>query len=729
MDEQALGRLAEMGLLPPQWNTARGSVGWAEGIDYADRYRGALLGGGIGDALGRPVETRSAAEVARRFGRVTDFYPWSGWVSGPKGTITDDTQLTILVAESLLEHGEVDPSDLGRRLIQWLPYGRGKGLATTAAVLRLTSGMSWCEAGEPSDGNGAAMRVAPVGMAFATDPDRLRRAAALSAVVTHVGPMAVAGAVAQALAVARLLLTPEGRLDPVEFADALGSAIEDLYDPGAPERRPGTAGTLVRLASRIREIGGLLSLSPPQAFDRLYNGAFVLESLPAALWCFLRSPDDPEEVIITAASGGRDADTVAAMAGTLAGAYQGETHLPERWLADLEFASELRGLADGLSLLAQAPTSVRRHTVASHRSEAQTVETPTLRGRFTGCLLGGAVGDALGAAVEFDTWSEIRSRMGPAGIREYAPAYGRTGAVTDDTQMTLFTAEGLIRAHNRMVDRGLVSVEHVLHRAYERWLLTQVRDPSAVPWDPEFGDSSGSSWLFAESFLQHRRAPGNTCIRSLKRPHRLGTPEEPLNDSKGCGGVMRAAPAGLLLDDDAFDRGCRAAALTHGHPNGWLAAGSLAEMILRIVQGLSLKEAVGAALNRCQKHRLGSEVAAAIEGALTLSHRVPDPRPSHVESLGAGWIAEEALAIGVFCALTADDFRDGIVNSVNHSGDSDSTGSITGNLLGALLGESAIDPDLLDGLEGEKVIRQVGLDLYETFASHGEPDWQRYPPW
>ena len=107
----------------------------------------------------------------------------------------------MVVGDSLLANGEVAPEDLARRLVAWLPNGRGKGRATTAAVLRLARGVPWWEAGEDSDGNGAAMRVAPIGLAYATRPELLRRGAALDAVVTHRGPMGVAGAVAQAFAV------------------------------------------------------------------------------------------------------------------------------------------------------------------------------------------------------------------------------------------------------------------------------------------------------------------------------------------------------------------------------------------------------------------------------------------------------------------------------------------------------------------------------------------------
>ncbi len=98
--------------------------------------------------------------------------------------------------------------------------------------------------------------------------------------------------------------------------------------------------------------------------------------------------------------------------------------------------------------------------------------------RYRGCLLGGAVGDALGASVEFLSLGEIRARFGAAGIRDYAPAYGRIGAITDDTQMTLFTAEGLLRAHNRGTQKGIVHTPTVVHHAYLRWLETQSEAPA-----------------------------------------------------------------------------------------------------------------------------------------------------------------------------------------------------------------------------------------------------------
>jgi len=354
---------------------------------------------------------------------------------------------------------------------------------------------------------------------------------------------------------------------------------------------------------------------------------------------------------------------------------------------------------------------------------------PSRHDRFVGCLLGGAVGDALGAPIEFDSWSQIQGWFGDRGLQDYAPAYGRRGAITDDTQMTLFTAEGLIRARSRSAGSGTADIDAVMHRAYERWLLTQVGDPGTVPWDPDFGPRSNTGWLVTEPFLQQRRAPGNTCLGALLNGYRIGTPASPINQSKGCGGVMRVAPVGLVAGADSFDLGCRVAALTHGHPSGWMAAGALAAIVEGVTRGVNLDVAAQTAAERCSGVAGGYEVAEALDEAVALSQTCRRPSADDVESLGAGWVAEEALAISVYCALTAADFRDGVLNAVNHSGDSDSTGSIAGNLLGTWLGLQAIDDELLEPLEGRPVIEEIADDLYDAFVGGREPDSERYPPW
>lgn len=340
--------LQARGLLPPSGSRAH-LPSPADRVDLRDGFHGALLGGAIGDALGRPAEGRPRHVVRERYGVLRDFQPWPGYRSGPTGTYTDDTQLTICVADSLLAAGGgIDPVDLARRFVAWLPQGRGKGAATAVAVQNLVDGVAWDQAGVDSAGNGAAMRAAPVGLAHVDDVDALRLDAALQALITHASPMAVVSSVAMAYATAWCVVHPPGALAPQTLIDDLVAVLEDLHDPGAVERRPRAAPTPVRLVDRIAELPRLLSLSPGEAFDRLFNGAFVLESLPAALWCFLAYSNDPEQVIVTAANGGRDADTVAAMAGTLAGSLHGAAALPGRWKDDLEGRERLTEIADGL---------------------------------------------------------------------------------------------------------------------------------------------------------------------------------------------------------------------------------------------------------------------------------------------------------------------------------------------------------------------------------------------
>lgn len=327
------------------------------GVDYRDRYRGAMLGVGIGDALGRPAESRSPDQLRDRYGTITDFIPWGGWRGGPRGTFTDDSELTLALAESLIERTLMDPIDFGHRCAAWLPVGRGKGRATVEACDRLSRGVPWDEAGTASAGNGAAMRAGPIGLLHPLDIDALRIDAALSAVVTHADPTAVISAIALAYLVAELVHTPQGHLDVAGLLQCLGGVLEDLADPPLLERKAG--GREVRLVHRLLEMGDRLDQEPAELFAYTYNGALVTESLPAALWCFLRSPDDPELTLITAVNQGYDADTVGAMAGALSGSYNGAVRWPKGWLDELEYRDGFLGCADDLLDLARLPARSR----------------------------------------------------------------------------------------------------------------------------------------------------------------------------------------------------------------------------------------------------------------------------------------------------------------------------------------------------------------------------------
>lgn len=341
--------LTNRGLLPcgpggPASYAFMSDAGYAD----IDRFRGALLGSACGDALGRPVESRTPEEIQARYGWVRDFQVSSGWIEGHPGTITDDTILTVLTAQALLDSGDSHPAHFGRSLIDNLDSIRGIGRATRRSIERHAEGRPWWQSGVDSAGNGVAMRIAPLGLAFGTDLTALRRETARNAVVTHASRLAVASGIMQAYAVARLTRTPAGTLNPMAFLAELVAILGDFADAGAKERRPEAGDSVLRLADRVLELGDMLDRTPSEVFALTHNGAFVLESLPAAIWSFLSNPDDPEEAIITAVNGGYDADTVGAMTGAMAGAYNGAAALPERWLCDLEDVEKIKSIAERL---------------------------------------------------------------------------------------------------------------------------------------------------------------------------------------------------------------------------------------------------------------------------------------------------------------------------------------------------------------------------------------------
>jgi ADP-ribosylglycohydrolase len=387
--------------------------------------------------------------------------------------------------------------------------------------------------------------------------------------------------------------------------------------------------------------------------------------------------------------------------------------------------------------------------------------------KFRGCLLGGAVGDALGAPVEFlDRQCIIKYYGGEPGIRDYLKIDdGVQAEITDDTQMTLFTAEGLLRTYVRYCTYGtgklLGTLPEVITHAYLRWLFTQGETHPLLDVDKLDG------WLVGHKELFARRAPGNTCLGALRNIRHFDDPHIAENNSKGCGGVMRVAPVGMFFaathrfdnndkEKHAFETGMQAAALTHGHPTGHLAAGAFALIVMLVLEGAGLREAAERTMARLPNYNGHEETLQAMKNVLNVSQRFPND-PNALKSLGEGWVAEEALTVALYAALSADEspkqsdiknidhvmeqqhrFEDGIVLSVNHDGDSDSTGAICGNLLGAKYGQAAIPQRWLEPLELREVIEEMADDLatFEAWnldTACNSPESQfyinRYPGW
>lgn len=340
--------------------------------------------------------------------------------------------------------------------------------------------------------------------------------------------------------------------------------------------------------------------------------------------------------------------------------------------------------------------------------------------RAMGCMLGGAAGDALGAPVEFLDRAEIEKRYGKDGIMNYELTLGKA-RITDDTQLSMFTALGLQQAFTqagkmavfddeKKFDEFLRSYRDFVRWAYFDWLFTQGEtDDDGMP----------STWLGYVRELYSRRCPGGTCIDEIKNGAN-GSVKKPCNDSKGCGGVMRVAPAGIALADlfepkQIAEVGAEIAALTHGHPLGYMPAAALTSIIAALHLGAEIKEAVTDSVKLTLDMFSGTPHIGEFDSVMNFAVNLAAENISDleaIEQIGEGWVAEEALAIAVYCALRhKDDFASGIRAAVNHSGDSDSTGAIAGNILGTHLGYSKIPPEFIDDLELREVLFMLAVKI------------------
>lgn len=356
----------------------------------------------------------------------------------------------------------------------------------------------------------------------------------------------------------------------------------------------------------------------------------------------------------------------------------------------------------------------------------------TIQDRIRGSLVGGAIGDALGYPVEFMSRKSILRHFGEKGITRFELDKSGKALVSDDTQMTLFTANGLLNwweNENRLSGAPLsVFVEY----AYLDWYYTQTGEVKVNA----SGAEHYSTWLYCLPELAHRRAPGTTCMSACES---ILNGNRPLNNSKGCGGIMRVAPLGLfqaayfykngegLMNMDRLAaNGANIAKITHLHPLGYLPAALLTLVIARIVMLSSeevtqsfidiVKESLEVVMNFERNEDLEEITLKAIQMAESDSSEV-----DAIRLLGEGWTGEEAWAISLYCVVRhISSMKDAIMTAVNHDGDSDSTGSITGNIMGAIYGYEYImeeqmfcseDKNVVDTLELSDIILAIADDI------------------
>ena len=230
---------------------------------------------------------------------------------------------------------------------------------------------------------------------------------------------------------------------------------------------------------------------------------------------------------------------------------------------------------------------------------------------FKGCILSGAIGDALGRPIELKKLKEIKATYGSKGINNLTLNDKGIAEITDDTQMTLFTAEGILRANCK---KGRCYIPAVVYNAYLRWYSTQ-RNIDTKGYDK----CTYNSYLLKYDELYEDRGAGNTCLTSLSKEE-IGSIKNPINNSKGCGGVMRVAPIGLMYNKkEAFRLGCDCAALTHGHPSGYISGGMLSCIISCIIEGMEIDEAIDCAISFAKDMDGYCECVETVEKAVKLS--------------------------------------------------------------------------------------------------------------
>lgn len=350
-----------------------------------------------------------------------------------------------------------------------------------------------------------------------------------------------------------------------------------------------------------------------------------------------------------------------------------------------------------------------------------------------GCLMAGAAGDALGYEVEFVSRGRILNRFGERGITKFVLDDNDKALVSDDTQMTLFTANGILIGVTRGAMRGIGGrPEDYVGYAYQDWFLTQT-DIRRMGYR--------HTWLRDLPEMAYRRAPGTTCLNACESMISGNFVE---NNSKGCGGIMRVAP--MALFDSAFvsrynrgysmkelaEAGGEIAECTHKHPLGFLPASLLTILIYKVVP-MSVKQVkeeiwriVAETLDildviyedKYEEYKrylreLSDEAVRLAQSGISDADAI--------RQLGEGWVAEETWAIALYCVLRhLDSVEDAIIASVNHDGDSDSTGSVCGNIMGAIYGYEHIKQrnifcpeghELEDTLELSEIILTLADDL------------------
>jgi ADP-ribosyl-[dinitrogen reductase] hydrolase len=307
------------------------------------RFTGSIVGFAVGDALGMPAQFLTPDQIWSYYGKtITEFvkaHPGHASDFLPSGSFTDDTQMMLATAECLLECRRMDPARQADALLSWYlnsaPH-RTPMNANLRACKHLSQGRPWIKSGVFSDGCGAAVRMPPIGLFFHRCPEALIKAAMDDCMITHTESRARAGSVAVAYLTARLVRSTEHCLpgsQVLETADRVADLDKDV-------------------ASMLRWVTQIVHLPPEEALFEIGTSSDTIETISAAIYCFLKYPRNFSHAIIAAVNGGDAADSIGALTGSFVGTFAGIESIPAHWQEEIESADLLRDIAKNLAELA-----------------------------------------------------------------------------------------------------------------------------------------------------------------------------------------------------------------------------------------------------------------------------------------------------------------------------------------------------------------------------------------
>jgi ADP-ribosylglycohydrolase len=323
---------------------------------------------------------------------------------------------------------------------------------------------------------------------------------------------------------------------------------------------------------------------------------------------------------------------------------------------------------------------------------------PNTKEKFIGCIYGLAIGDALGYPVEFVSLSQIRRILGEQGVTgfeslenpEIAENTGHPiGSYSDDTQMSMATAKGLIESKTNDLDELMGNIS----KEYVAW--------AASP--------------------ENNRSPGSTCMAGIKNlKNGKSWKDSGVPGGEGCGAAMRTAPIGLCYYDGIHrlaEVAKAASECTHGDKTASAAGVGTAYLVAQAIRAYKPEEILAnfAEFSRTLDAKLNKKIDQV--------RQVLDYKNSEkaIQELGEGWKGDEALALGLYCFMKHPyDFKKAVLMGVNTNGDSDSIACITGAISGAYNGVNRIPQEWINKVENKELLKQTAEELYKKVKDRKE---------